>query len=78
MQAATLPGGYHSITVFTDVLPLPDDMVAFTGGLFHEGELFTLYAGWTIDLQTSYQFDDEHPGSVKHRHAVNKLVARKI
>ena len=70
-------GCYHDITVFTDVLPLPDDMVAYTHGLFHEGELFTLYDGWTIHLQASYQFDDEHPGSVKHRHAVNKLVAQK-
>jgi tellurite methyltransferase len=77
LQNATLPGGYHSITVFTDVLPLPEDMVPFTHGLFHEGELFTLYDGWTIHLQDSYQFDDEHPGSIKHRHAVNKLVAQK-
>ncbi|MEN6614298.1 MAG: methyltransferase domain-containing protein [Armatimonadota bacterium] len=78
LKEATAPGGYNDATVFTDTLPLPSDMIACTRGLFHEGELFTLYDGWTIHLQTSYQFDDEHPGSVKHRHAVNKLVAQKI
>lgn len=77
LQEATRPGGYHDATVFTNVLPVPDDMAAFTHGLFHEGELFALYSDWTIHLQASYQFDDEHPGSVKHRHAVNKLVAQK-
>lgn len=77
LQDATVSGGYNNVTVFTDVLPLPADMIAFTHGLFHEGELFTLYDGWTIHLQASYQFDDEHPGSMKHRHAVNKLVAQK-
>jgi hypothetical protein len=77
LQEATVPGGYHSITVLTDVLPLPKDMCACTLGLFHEGELFTLYDDWTVHLQTSYQFDDQHPGSVQHRHALNKLVAQK-
>lgn len=77
LQDATLPSGYHSITVFTDVLPSPYDMAAFTPGLFHEGELFTLYDGWIMHLQESYQFKDEHSGGIKHHHAVNKLVAQK-
>lgn len=73
----TNPEGYNVIAVFTDKIPPPDDIKDFTVGLFHEGELFQFYEGWRIILKESYEFDDEHPGSLKHRHAANKLVAQK-
>ena len=77
IKTHTNPEGYNVIAVFTDKIPPPDDIKEFTVGLFHEGELFQFYEGWRIMLQESYEFDDEHPGSLKHRHAANKLVAQK-
>ncbi len=77
IRTHTNPGGYNVIAVFTDKIPPPDDIKEFTVGLFHERELFQLYEGWRIILQESYEFDDEHPDSLKHRHAANKLVAQK-
>jgi hypothetical protein len=52
-------------------------MKDFMIGLFREGELFELYKGWRTVLRQSYVLEDEHPGSMKHRHPVNKLVAQK-
>lgn len=69
--------GYNVIAVFTNRLPQPDDLKEFVLGLFHEGELFTYYKDWKIILQQSYIKEDEHPGNIKHRHAINKLVAQK-
>ncbi len=77
IKTHTKPEGYNVIAAFTDRIPPPDDMKEFTVGLFHEGELFQFYEGWRIMLKESYEFDDEHPGSLKHRHAANKLVAQK-
>lgn len=77
IKTHTNPEGYNIIAVFTDKIPPPDDIKEFTVGLFHEGELFQFYKGWRIILQKSYEFDDKHPGSLKHRHALNKLVAQK-
>jgi len=76
-KAHTEPGGINALTVFTDTIPPPDDLKAFCLGLFREGELFSLYADWEHVLQRSYVFEDEHPGSPRHTHPVNKLVARK-
>lgn len=73
----TSPEGYNVIAVFADKIPPPDDIKEFTVGLFHEGELFRFYEGWRIILKESYEFDDEHPGNLKHSHAANKLVAQK-
>lgn len=70
-------GGYNVMVVFTDRIPPPDDIKEFTIGLFHEGELFQFYKGWRTILKRSYTFNDEHPGSMKHRHSANKLVAQK-
>jgi len=76
-KAHTKPGGINIIVVFTDVIPPPGDLEDFCLGLFHEGELVSMYADWDIILQRSYTFEDEHPGSPRHTHPVNKLVARK-
>ena len=45
--------------------------------MFEEGELFGLYKDWEIILQKSFIDEDEHPGGIKHQHAVNKIIARK-
>ena len=77
MQRATSPHGYNVVAVFTDALPPPADLEPFTVGLFHEGELLERYAGWHIGFHSSYVLEDQHPGGIRHRHPVNKLVAQK-
>ncbi|MBP1775532.1 MAG: hypothetical protein H6Q86_1538, partial [candidate division NC10 bacterium] len=47
-------------------------------GLFREGELLEQYAGWRIALHRSYVLEDEHPGGIRHRHPVNKIVAQRL
>ena len=73
----TTPGGMNVVVVFTDRIPPPDDLKDFCLGLFREGEVFSLYSDWETLLQQTYTFEDEHPGSPRHTHPVNKLVARK-
>jgi tellurite methyltransferase len=77
IQASTKRNGYNIISVFTDRLPPPADLQNFTIGLFKEGELFDYYRDWTVIYQNSRIFDDELPGSVRYRHATNKIVAQK-
>ena len=73
----TNPRGINVVVVFTDRLPPPDDLKDLCIGLFHEGEIFSIYADWEIELEQSYVFDDEHPGGIQHTHPVNKVVAKK-
>jgi tellurite methyltransferase len=77
MQEHTSALGYNVVAVFTDALPPPDDLRPFMRGLFREGELLEQYHGWRVTDHRSYVLDDEHPGGVRHRHPVNKLVAQK-
>jgi len=77
LKAHTVPGGINIVVVFTDTLPPPADLADHCLGLFKEGELFSLYLDWNIELQKSYTFEDKHPGSPRHTHSVNKVVARK-
>ena len=76
-KAHTNPGGINVVAVFTDTIPPPEDLKDFCLGLFHEGELFSLYSDWEILLRKSYVIDDQHPGSPPHTHPINKLVARR-
>ncbi len=76
MQGATTRAGWNVIAVFTDRLPQPPDLAPFVLRPFREGELARLYDGWRIELFRSYVLEDEHPGGVRHRHAIDKLVAR--
>ena len=76
MQEHTAPLGYNVVAVFTDALPPPDDLRPFMAGLFREGELREQYQGWNVRDYRSYVLEDEHPGGVRHRHAVNKIVAQ--
>jgi len=77
MQEYTKPSGFNIVAVFSDVLPPPEDRRPFTLGLFHEGELKRHYIDWNIVLYSSFILEDEHPGNIRHRHPVNKIVAQK-
>jgi len=76
-QAHTAPGGLHFIGVFTNRLPAAPDMIAVTRSLFDVGELPGMYAGWEIFHHHEGTFRDEHPGGVKHKHAYERIIARK-
>lgn len=70
--------GYNVSVVFTDTLPPPEDLQPWMKGLFKEGELFSYYSDWQIFVKLSYVLEDEHPGGIKHRHPINKLVAKRV
>ncbi len=76
MKEHTKPGGYNVIAVFTDALPPPADLESHMLGLFKEGELFELYRGWQLIETRSYVLEEEHPGSIRHQHPINKILAR--
>lgn len=78
MKAQTTVGGYNVVAVFTDALDPPADLQEHCLGLFKEGELFELYGDWAIEQQDSYIRCDEHGAGVRHRHPINKVVARRI
>ena len=77
MKGATKHGGYNVVAVFTDAIEPPEDLQPFMRGLFREGDLLRGYAGWQIKESRSYVLEDDHPGGIHHRHAVDKLVARR-
>ena len=74
----TSVGGIHIIQVFTNSIPASPDIAPFAIGLADEKELETLYSDWDILEFKSYTFEDEHPGAVKHLHASNRIVARRM
>lgn len=78
MQCATSPDGYNVVAVFTNTIPPPPELGPFMLGLFREGELLEHYRAWRIELYRSYVLDDEHPGGIRHRHPVNKIVAQNV
>jgi tellurite methyltransferase len=73
----TVAGGLNVVVVFTDTVPEPEDHCGLMVGLFREGELFEHYHDWDILESSSFEFEDEHPGGIRHRHAGNRLTARK-
>lgn len=75
MQAGTKETGVNVVAVFTDTLPTPEDLRPHVRGLFREGELAEIYAGWHIESFESYIKEDEHPHGIRHRHPINKIVA---
>ncbi len=77
LKAATNNGGYNVVAVFTDSIAPPEDLKDFCLGLFKEGELFEFYADWIEYFKDSYVIEEEHPGSPRHRHSLNKIVAQK-
>ena len=77
-QQNTKRGGVHIIQMFNDSLPPTPDIAPYAVGMAKDGELKDLYQDWEILQFMSYEFEEEHPGVPLHKHASNKLVARKI
>jgi len=77
-QENTKKGGFHFIGVFTDRLPATPDNAPFTKSLFRVGELTEKYSGWEIIHHLEGTFSDEHPGGIKHDHAYERIVAKKL
>lgn len=73
----TKSGGYNIIALFTDAEPVPEDLKGIMVGPFHEGEIKNYYEDWTVTMFQSKRFQDEHENGIKHKHAMNKLVAKK-
>ncbi|KMQ50379.1 Tellurite resistance protein TehB [Chitinispirillum alkaliphilum] len=72
----TSQNGLNIIAIFTDILPIPNDLTDHCIGLFKDGELKNIYQDWQIEQFDSYQFTDTHPGNIIHEHAANKIIAR--
>ncbi len=77
-QENTIVGGIHIIQIFTDDIAPTPDIKPYAIGLAEDGEIKDLYEEWDIIQFISYTFEEEHPGVPLHKHASNKLVARKI
>jgi tellurite methyltransferase len=77
IKSGTVPGGINVIAVFTNRLPTPPDLADIMLGVFDEDELFDAYQDWEFLLKQAYTLKDEHPGGIRHEHAVNKIVARR-
>lgn len=77
MKAHTAIDGYNVVAVFTDSIEPPDDLRPWTIGLFTEGEIFSAYSEWRVKERRSYVLEDEHPGGLRHTHAIDKLVAQR-
>lgn len=77
-QQNTKRGGVHIIQMFNDSLPPTPDIAPYAVGMAKDGELKDLYQDWEILQFLSYEFEEEHPDVPLHKHASNKLVARKI
>ncbi|SHI02760.1 Tellurite resistance protein TehB [Clostridium collagenovorans DSM 3089] len=78
MKANTKHSGYNVIAVFTDTIELPKDLEKHLIGIFKEEEIKSYYDDWEIEMFESYIFEDEHENGLRHSHAINKIVARKI
>lgn len=77
MIARTRPGGYNLVKLFTTKVPPPPELAKFHIGLWEEEELFDRYEGWEFLIRKSYILHDEHPDGSRHRHPINKILARK-
>ena len=77
IKKSTTIRGLNVIGVFTDTVPEPEDQRGLMVGLFKEGELLKQYRGWDVLESDSYEFEHEHPGGIRHRHAGNRLTAKK-
>ncbi len=46
--------------------------------VFKNEEIKDYYKEWEIKMFESKKFSDEHENGIKHRHAMNMIVAKKI
>jgi len=77
-QKNTKIGGFHFIGIFTNRLPATPDNAPFTKSLFDVGELPAKYSDWEIIHHVEGTLNDEHPGGIKHEHAFETIIARKV
>lgn len=70
--------GYHIVALFTDEEPVPEDLKDVMVGVFKNEEIKDYYNEWEIKMFESYKFNDEHENGIKHCHALNKIIARKV
>lgn len=70
-------GGIHIMQIFTDQVPITEDLAPFAIGIAKNQEIKELYKGWEVLSFKSYIFKDEHSGMPEHFHAANKIVARR-
>mgnify|MGYP003302793464 CR=1 FL=1 len=77
MKDNTNVGGVNIIQIFTDDIPPTPDIAPYAIGMAKDGEIKELYANWEIIEFSSYTFEEEHQDFPLHKHASNKLVARK-
>jgi tellurite methyltransferase len=66
----------HSVILEKPFIPRAPD-AEDTAYLWHSGEIFRYYADWQIEHCEEEIFDCDSSG-VPHKHAVNRIVARKI
>ena len=71
-------GGIHIIQMFNDNILPTFDIAPYAIGMAKDGELKEMYSDWEILQFLSYTFEEEHPGVPLHKHASNKIVARKV
>lgn len=74
MKKLTKVNGYNAIAIFTDSIDLPPDLEPLLIGVLSDGEINNYYDDWCQELYESYEFEDEHEGGIKHRHAINKGI----
>ena len=77
MKSHTRPGGYNLVKLFTTKVAPPPELARFHIGLWEEEELFDRYEGWDFLIRSSFILEDEHPDGSRHRHPINKILARK-
>lgn len=79
-QNNTNVGGIHIIQMFNDSIAPTPDIAPYAVGMAKDGEIKRLYEyeDWEIIQFLSYTFEEEHPGVPLHKHASNKIVARKV
>jgi tellurite methyltransferase len=73
----TAVGGCNAIGIFTNRLPATPDMLPFTKSLFDVGELPNFYRHWELAHHYEGIFEDSHPGGIHHKHAYERIIARK-
>ena len=70
--------GYHIVALFTDEEPVPEDLKEVMIGVFKNEEIKGYYKEWEMKMFESKKFNDEHENGIKHCHAMNKIVAKKV
>ncbi len=78
LKNQTNTNGYHIIALFTDEEPVPEDLKDVMVGVFKNGEIKEYYSDWQTEIFESRKFTDEHENGIRHCHAMNKIVARKV